>query len=250
MGKKDERLAWRVFNLTHEIADVDIFDVIGDPWGDGVNASDFVAELRSLNVERINFHINSPGGYVNDAIAMYNAVRSHPAETFGYVIGAADSAASFLLQAMGTRVIAKNASMFIHPAQGLVFGNAHDATEMATVLQEQSENIASIYAERAGGDADEWLARMDAGRSGHRGTNYRGKGAVDVGLCDEVGISETVTAAHMERIAALNTPKDDDDAQSSTPLAIPPLGSRLGYKPPTPDLAGLLSKHPITFGGK
>ncbi len=252
MAKRTDRLAWSVANAHNaEIADVDIFDVIGDPWGDGVNAGDFVKELRGIKAERINFHINSPGGYVNDALAMYNAVLSHPAETFGYVVGSADSSASLLFQAMRTRVIAKQASMFIHTAQGMFYGDAAAAEAMRDVLNEETANLASIYAERAGGTVDEWLERMNAGPSARRGTHMRGSGAVELGLADEVGISQTITDAHMERVAALsrNQKPAGDDPPAPTLAAIPPLADRLGYTPPSPDLVGLLEKHQIKVGG-
>ncbi len=233
-----------------EIADVDIFDEIGDPWGDGVNAADFVKELRGITADRINFHIDSPGGYVSDALAMYNSILSHPAETYAYVIGSADSAASFLVQAMDTRVIAKRASMVIHAAQGMFFGDSHDAEAAAKLLNEETRNIAGIYAERGGGTVDEWIDRMNAGSGSNRGTHLRGSEAVDIGLVDEVGISATVTAAHLERVAALSiNKKADGEDPPPPPLIIPPLGDLAAYKPPAADLAGLLSKHGIKAGG-
>lgn len=144
--------------------------------------------------------------------------------------------------------------MFIHPAQGMLFGDAHDAEAMAEVLNEETCNIASIYAERAGGTVDEWLERMNAGSGVDRGTKMRGAEAVELGLADEVGISTTVTAAHMERVAALaiNQKPDkpsDDDSLASILATIPPLADLAAYKPPVPDLVGLLEKHEIKVGG-
>ena len=97
-------LTWRVENaVSKDEADVYVFDVIGDPW-DGVSSADFAKELRGINAKRINIHINSPGGFVSDSLAMFTAVQSHPAETHAYIVGSADSAASFLVQAADQRL--------------------------------------------------------------------------------------------------------------------------------------------------
>lgn len=221
-------------------ADVYIYDVIGDPW-EGTDASAFVRDLRALDVARINLHVNSPGGYVNDAIAIYNAILGHPGEVYGYVEGSADSAASFVLQAADHRVIAKNASMFIHGAQGLVMGDEFDAEGLRDELHAYSENIASIYAERAGGSPQDWLDRMHAGNGVRRGTNYRGQEAVDAGLADEVGIA-TKNRITEGRIAALLT-------RNATPAPSAPvvdLGEALRaarLEAPAPTLQQLLEQH-------
>lgn len=188
MAQQAARLVWRVLNAKAKSeADIDVYDVIGDPWGEGPSAADFVKDLRALDVERINLHVNSPGGFANDAIAMYNALLAHPAEVVAYVEGSADSAASFLIQAADKRVIAKNSSMTIHEGHAFAMGPASVMRQVAEQLDADSNNIASIYAERAGGTVDEWRERMLA-NGGTRGTTYRGQGAVDIGLADEVGL--------------------------------------------------------------
>lgn len=211
---KPTRLGWRIENTASKSeADVYVYDVIGDPWGDGTNAADFVREVNALAVDRINLHINSPGGYVNDALAMYNALIGHRAEVVGYVDGSADSAASFLLQAADKRVIAKNASMTIHEGHAFAMGPASAMRAAADELDAASENIASIYADRAGGTVAEWRDRMLA-NGGTRGTTYRGQQAVDVGLADEVGIH--ARNSKLLRIAALASRVKD---QVSTTIA-------------------------------
>lgn len=58
-------------------AEIGIFDDIGSY---GVTAKDFIGELRNIAAPVIHLSINSPGGSVFDALAMYNALRQHPAE--------------------------------------------------------------------------------------------------------------------------------------------------------------------------
>lgn len=233
--QKPARLAWRVLNAKAKSeADIDVYDIIGDPWGEGPNSADFVKELRALDVERINLHVNSPGGFVNDAIAMYNALLSHPAEIVAYVEGTADSAASFLIQAANKRVIAKNSSMTIHEGHAFAMGPASTMREVADLLDADSENIASIYAERAGGTTAEWRERMKAG-SANRGTTYRGQAAVDIGLADEVGLATKNVV--LERTAAQAKPDGPEPVDLGAAFAA------ARYTKPTPTIQQLLEQH-------
>ena len=191
-------MTWHIANAAPREADVYIFDVIGDPWG-GTVASDFVKEVRGLDVDRINLHINSPGGYVDDALAMYAAIQQHTAEVVAHIVVAA-SAASFVAMAANRVLISKNGKMFIHDAHGFGFGNAADFHSLAELLEEESDNIASIYAEKTEKETAEWRQAMLA--NGGNGTTYRGQAAVDAGLADEM---ESAPAKNVMpgRIAAL-----------------------------------------------
>jgi ATP-dependent protease ClpP protease subunit len=194
------RLAWSISNVSSDEVDLHVYDVIGDPY-EGTDAAQFVRDLSEITASTINLHINSPGGYVNDALAMYNALLNHPAFVNAYNDGHADSAASFLMQAADKRYIARNASMLIHPAQAIALGDEADMRASADRLAEESRNIASIYAERSGGTAEDWLARMTAENGSKRGTSYRGQEAVDVGLVDE--ITAIPARAATRRMAAI-----------------------------------------------
>lgn len=161
-------------------ADVYIFDEIG-VWG--VTASDFVAELNAISAPTINLHLNTPGGDVFDGIAIYNALVDHPAVVNAYIPGIAASIGTVIAMGADRRVIAPHARMMIHDAWVLVAGDAADLRKLADRLDESSANIAAIYAEHAGGTADEWRDRMRAE------SWYTDQQAVDVGLAHEVGRS-------------------------------------------------------------
>lgn len=183
----EARLFWHFQNVaSEEEADVDIFDVIGGDgfWEEGIKASDFVAQLRAITAPRINLHINSPGGYVNDGLAMYAAIQQHPAEVVALIESQAASIASVVAMAADKVLIAKNAKVFIHDALTFSFGNAADFAALVAILNEESDNIAGIYAEKAGGDVASWRAAMQD--NGGIGTSYRGQEAIDAGLADEL----------------------------------------------------------------
>jgi ATP-dependent Clp endopeptidase proteolytic subunit ClpP len=161
-----------------DAADVYIYDVIDSYWG--VNASEFVRELAALDVENINLYVNSPGGSVFDGTAIMNALRRHKAHVTATVDGLAASAASFIVQAADEVVMGFGAEMMIHDASAVCWGNAADMEETAKVLNQLSETIASVYAERAGGTTEEWRTAM------HAETWYTAEEAVAAGLADRV----------------------------------------------------------------
>lgn len=174
---------YRIENRADEDrAEVFVYDEIGFF---GVTAKDFVADLRAVKAKQIDLHLNTPGGDVFDGIAIYTAIKDHSANVTAYVDGLAASAGSFIAMAANQVVMMPHSRMMIHEAFGLAIGNAEDMTKMAERLDATSQNIASIYAEKAGQDADYWRAQMKAE------TWYTDQQAVDAGLADEIGRSGT-----------------------------------------------------------
>ena len=158
-----------------------IYDVIGDSWWGGVSAQNFVKELSDLDAdEAIEFHINSPGGDVYDGIAIMNAIRRHRGPTTSVVDGLAASAASFIALGADEVVMADNSEMMIHDASARAIGNAADMREAAERLDKVSDNIARVYAGKAGGELAEWRDLMRAE------TWYSAQEARDAGLADRV----------------------------------------------------------------
>lgn len=168
---------YRIVNAANDSADVMIYDEIG---GYGITASAFVAELNAVTAKTVNVHINSPGGSVFDGIAIHAALVNHKATVNTVVDGIAASAASFIMQAGDTRSMEKPGTVMIHDASGLVLGNAADMREMADLLDQMSDTIAQIYADRAGGTVADFRALMQAE------TWFTSSQAVAAGLVDTV----------------------------------------------------------------
>lgn len=164
-------------------AEVYVYDIIGE-WG--VSAGEFVNELRGLRNQQLDLHINCEGGEIFDGLAIYEALCRHPANVTAYVDGVAASAASFILQAADERVMAPRSRLMIHDGHGFVFGNAGDMRSMADILDDLSDNIADIYADRAGGSRKTWRAAMLGEGKSDDGTWYDAQAAVDAGLADRV----------------------------------------------------------------
>lgn len=161
-----------------EVADLHIFDEISH-WG--IMADDFRQELDAVTAPTINLHLNSPGGYVDDGIAIYNILKAHPAQVNVFIPGIAASIATVIAMAGDRVVIAPHARMMIHNAWVMAQGDSNELRRLADHLDGSNQNIASIYAERAGGDLDHWLSLMG------ETTWFGDQEAVDAGLADEVG---------------------------------------------------------------
>ncbi|MDX3643233.1 head maturation protease, ClpP-related [Streptomyces sp. MB09-02B] len=180
-----EQTWYRISNALDEggtpYASISVYGDIGS-WG--ITASSFMEELKAVDAPEIRLSISSPGGDLFDGLAIHNALRSHRAKVVVQVDALAASIASVIAMA-GDRIIAAPHSQFmIHNAAGVAAGEATELREYADFLDKQSENIAGVYAERAGGTVKHWLKLMAAE------TWFFAEEAVAAGLADEVGKPE------------------------------------------------------------
>lgn len=152
----------------------------------GIQAVDFLAELRRIKTPLIRLHINSIGGAAYEGVAIYHALRDHSARVEVHVDGLCASAASVVAMA-GDRIIMNRGTQFmIHDAWGETVGNADELAHAVEILDATCDAMAGFYAARAGGTPAEWRTRMKAE------TWYSAEEAVAVGLADEVGTAARV----------------------------------------------------------
>jgi ATP-dependent Clp endopeptidase proteolytic subunit ClpP len=154
-----------------------IYDEIGY-WG--ITASSLVKDLASLGGKDLTVHMNTPGGEVFDGIAIYQALKNYAGNVTVIVDALAASIGSVIAMAGNKVVMAKNATMMIHEGHTVCAGNAAEMQHKAMQLDNASANIASIYAERAGGSVESWREYMRAE------TWFNAEETVRVGLADEI----------------------------------------------------------------
>lgn len=184
-------------------AEIYIYDVIGDYWGEGVTAKQFVKELNALKVDTIHLHINSPGGNVFDGSTIYNALRQHKAKIIVHIDGLAASASSLIAMAGNEIQISGNAFIMIHHPWTFAMGNANELRHTADDLDLLTEMFAKTYAARAKGktDYDAMLAYMD------EETWFNAETALEVGLADTITESlEMAAKFDLERFKYKNIP--------------------------------------------
>lgn len=174
---------WRIENAVGGgEAELYIYDYI-DSWGGewGVSASEVVTALASVRAPVLNVHLNSPGGDYFEGVAIRTALQNHSAAVTIHVDGLAASAASVIATAGERCVIATGAQLMIHEARSVAMGTAEDMRASADLLDKVGDDIAGMYAARAGaGDVASWRALMVAE------TWFTAAEAVAAGLADEV----------------------------------------------------------------
>ncbi len=175
--------------LTTEVM---LFDEIGY-WG--ITGQDFITELAAITTPAITLRVNSPGGECYDGIAIYHALKRHPAVVTVCVEGLAASIASVIAMAGDKIVMQPQTRMMVHEASGVCAGTAQDMADLGNLLEGLSSDIAAIYAQRAGGDPATWRSRMLAE------SWYSAEEAVAAGLADEVETYEARVPATMPAAA-------------------------------------------------
>lgn len=205
------RLPW--YNIKNSADDDDttevlIYEAIGGWFG--LLAEDFVNELNAIKSSKINVRINSPGGSVFDSIAIYNALVKHSAEITVYVDGLAASGASVIAMAGDEVVMMVGSQMMIHDAAGIAMGDAAIMREMADFLGKQSDNIATIYADKNGGDPAEIRQMMI------QETWMLAAEAVEMGFADRIFKREEVSEEDEDSDESEESSEDGAEEESDT----------------------------------
>jgi ATP-dependent Clp endopeptidase proteolytic subunit ClpP len=171
-------------------ADVYLFDEIGDGWVGGVSAKKFADDLKALGrLERINLHINSPGGSVFEAVAIFNTLRKNGARVVVSIDGIAASSASVVAMSGDEIKMAANAMMMIHSPWVQTAGDAAELRQTAALLDKVAGTLVGTYARRTGKPEEEIAALMAAE------TWMNAEEAVALGFADSIGQEMKIAAS-------------------------------------------------------
>jgi ATP-dependent Clp protease protease subunit len=145
-------------------AEIFLYGPIGNDWwsDSGVSANQFAKDLRALgDVSAIDLRINSEGGLVNDARAIYTLLVEHKAKVTTHIDGLAASSASFIALAGEEVIIAEGGFYMIHNPHAYAQGTAKDFRDMASVLDLFGGTILDTYAARSNATTAQIKAWMD-----------------------------------------------------------------------------------------
>jgi ATP-dependent Clp protease protease subunit len=151
-----------------------------------VSASNCIMRLLYLqSVKRdadINLYINSPGGVVDDTLAIYDIMRFVACDVATYCIGRAESGGAIVFMAgkKGKRYILPNAKVMIHQPFGGVYGQAADIEIQAEEILKTKDTLINVMAKCTGQPTER--IREDS----ERDRFFDGKQAVAYGICDEI----------------------------------------------------------------
>ncbi|MBQ7594168.1 MAG: Clp protease ClpP [Synergistaceae bacterium] len=183
---------WKVTAKSESEAEILLYDEISafndENWG-LVNAKSLINKIKALgNIQNITLRINSVGGDVFEAQAMYSYLKSHPANITVRIDGLAASAASLIAMVGNKIIMPSNALMMIHNPAGGVWGEAEDMRDTAEILDKIRDTIANVYIAKTGLDREKVISMMDAE------TWMTATEAHDLKFCDEVAEAVEVTA--------------------------------------------------------
>ncbi|MEO1129100.1 MAG: ATP-dependent Clp protease proteolytic subunit, partial [Planctomycetota bacterium] len=130
----------------------------------------------------INFYINSPGGVVDDTLAIYDTMRFISSKVATYCVGRAYSGGAVLLAAgePGKRHILPHAKVMIHQPYGGVTGQAADIEIQAEQILKDKRRLNEILAGHTGQSID--TVKVDAERDKY----FNAGEAKEYGLVDKV----------------------------------------------------------------
>src|SRR5690554_2512985 len=111
--------------------DLHIYDVIDAALAQQVRSS-------LSGGKPVTVHINSPGGSVTDAMAIYDALRSHKGKVTARVDGLAASAATLVMLAADESEMAKHSLLMVHNPWTAAMGDAGEMRKVAESLDKHA----------------------------------------------------------------------------------------------------------------
>ncbi|MBR9651907.1 head maturation protease, ClpP-related [Thalassovita aquimarina] len=132
-----------------------LYGFVGDDfWGDGFTAAQVIDALAMQGRDAdVTVRINSGGGYTDDGIAIYNALKAHRGDVSVVVDAIAASSASVIAMAGDSITMRAGSLMMIHDPARFTWGNAGDHEKSTEQLNKLADLMADIYAEQTGEDA-------------------------------------------------------------------------------------------------
>jgi len=130
----------------------------------------------------INLYINSPGGSVDDTMAMYDTINYLPCDVATYCIGRAMSGGAIILAsgAKGKRFALPHAKVMIHQPFGGVYGQTSDVKIQAEEIIKTKKMLNDLMAEMTGQDVEQ------VAKDSERDKYFTAADAKNYGIVDEV----------------------------------------------------------------
>lgn len=190
---------WKINNtVDSETAEMLIYGEISDVtwYGDEVTPKQFAEDLAQLQNKPLKLRVNSPGGDVFAAQAIYNQLKDYQGDVTVCVDGLAASAATIITCAGNHVVMPDNAAFMIHNPSMILFDSyqAADLKQMSNMMEKIKQTIVNVYLNRTGGA----LSEAKIKRMMDNETWMTAQEALDNGFIDEIAGSVPVgeTAAN------------------------------------------------------
>lgn len=138
-------------------ADIYIFgDIVPFEFFEGdVSAHGITQQIKDLDVDQINVHIDSYGGAVSEGWAIYNALKNHPAKVVTYGDGFVASAALYPFMAGDERYASNLSAYYFHQVWISASGYADELRAAANEAEMMTEVGLNAFTDNTGMTADE-----------------------------------------------------------------------------------------------
>ncbi|WP_025847618.1 head maturation protease, ClpP-related [Paenibacillus ehimensis] len=189
---------WQFNNVSADEGELILYGRIASHkswWDDsdeGIYPKQFANDLRALGkIKNLTVRVNSGGGDVFAAVAIYTQLRSHEANITVIIDGIAASAATIIAMAGDTIKAPAAAQFMIHdPLAGLMgYYNTKDLAGVMGRLDSVKESILNAYVNKTGRDRNEIAEMMD------KETWMTAEQAKAEGFVDEILFEESIDAA-------------------------------------------------------
>jgi len=156
---------------------------------------EFTASAENA-VDTLEIEIHSGGGSVFEGNRIYNELkklRMRGVEVTARINTLAASMGSVICMGADKVEIASNGKLMIHEVSGGVHGNAEEIKRYSELVEELSDDIAGIYAEKTGKPKDEMRELMK------KETWMSAKQAVEMGFADSIFDTKTNTMSILDK---------------------------------------------------
>ena len=200
----DDNIFWQIRNEAGEPeAELLLYgEISSSSWcDDDVTPKRFAEDLKSLGGKDLKLRVNSPGGDVFAAQAIYNQLKSYTGNITACIDGMAASAATIITCAADKVVMPSNGIFMIHNPMCIVvdYMDVPKLKKMTDRLTAVKQTIVNVYMKKCKNVAEAKLNRlMDAE------TWMSADEALAYGFVDEVDADEQVNNSLQNGIAVVN----------------------------------------------
>ena len=125
---------------------IEMLGTIGeDFWSEGWTLDKLRNELKSVDTPNVDIEIQSLGGDVMEAFAIYDAIRSVSQKVRTKIVGSTASAGTVIAMAGDEREISPNSRFLIHNAWTMTVGDAEEHEKTSEQLESIDHQLSGIY---------------------------------------------------------------------------------------------------------
>ncbi len=175
---------WRQMTVDEMLLENRVVFLVGEiNYGSATNVIMRLLYLQSLRKDQeIHLYVNSPGGSVDDTLAIYDTMKFLTCDVNTYCVGQAMSGGAVVLAAgtKGKRFALPHAKVMIHQPFGGIYGQAADIAIQAEEILKTKEILTNLLATLTGKPRDQVAEDQE------RDKYFDAQAAKDYGLVDEV----------------------------------------------------------------